>query len=210
MSLKEKEKLKYNFLHSQSGFDKNQQGYGRQLELLLTSDLIFFKKIRENLNQEGKLLEIGVGAGEMTTWFLENEIDFKSVDISSYAVESLQKLLNTDRVIECSADSLTFEDGSFKTVLHLDGMEHIPREIEVECLRQAARVSNGFIFYANACTDAYWDHVLKANGHDEAHINIKTPTEWEEFYSKYENEFNYKLISKEVVGDTVYFIIEKK
>jgi len=211
LDLIEKEKLKYNDLHRLSGYQEDQLGYGRQLELLKNSNSPFFVDIRNSIKND-KVLEIGVGAGEITRWLIENVKDTYSIDISDYASESLRHILNTERVLQMSAHSLKFENNTFNVVLHLDGMEHIPENLEEDCLSEATRVliSGGKIYYANACTDSWWDHKLEKLGHNAAHVNIKTPDQWFKFYESRSKKFSYEVYHYENHGETVYFVLEKK
>lgn len=207
-----KEKRKYDELHRMSGYDPESAGYGRQLSLVRNSESLFFASIRESIDKDD-ILEIGIGAGEMTRWLIENTERSVSIDISEYAVESVKEIIpNSDnRILQASASELPFEQKKFKTVMHLDGMEHIPREIEFACLEQAIKVltKDGRIYYANACCDAWWDHILLSKGYDEAHINIKTPEEWIQFYRFHSRKLGYEVEYHEVVNDTVYVILKK-
>jgi ubiquinone/menaquinone biosynthesis C-methylase UbiE len=209
-ALRKKEERKYNDLHKMSGFEELQAGWGRQLKLFLNSEMNFYQMARESARLDS-VLEIGIGAGEMTRWFVENLQDTASIDVSDYAVNSVREILKTDRIVHCSAESLSFQDNRFNVVFHLDGMEHIPAEIEKQALIEAVRVTRpgGRIYYANACCDSWWDHKLVEMGHDPAHVNIKTPNEWHKFYADNTHD-SCKIINREVIGDTVYIVLEKK
>lgn len=208
-NLLNKEKEKYNLLHKLSGFETNQAGYGRQLQLLLNSDLFFFKFWREtNSTRENVILDIGLGAGETVKYFLENKYNFYGIDISDYVIDELKNILKTDKLINCSAHDIKLPSKSCDIVQHLDGFEHIPQEIEVDCLRESVRISRKYIFHAIACTDAYWDHILNQRGFDNAHINIKKPEEWLELFKKYSSDLKYSIYHNQIVGDTLYVILK--
>lgn len=212
-SIIENERKKYDYLHTLSGFDTNQDGYGRQLALLLSSNMKFFDMLRNDLLKDA-ILEIGVGSGEMTRWLCHEYKDTISIDISDYAINSLQKLLNisNEKIVACSAHALSFNNERFNTVMHLDGMEHIPAEIELECLSEAVRVCKrgGRIYYANACCDAWWDHKLFSAGFDPAHINIKSFESWNAFYKQHSKRLEYNICHYETLGETFYTVLEKK
>lgn len=207
------ERKKYDYLHALSGFDPNQSGYGRQLNLLLTSNMHFFDSLRKDLSKD-EILEIGVGSGEMTRWLCHEYKDTVSIDISTYAIDSLRKLLNVgnEKIVACSAHDLEFSNERFSTIMHLDGMEHIPAEIELECLSEAVRVCKrgGKIYYANACCDAWWDHKLVSAGFDPAHINIKSFESWNVFYNQHSKRLGYNIHHYETLGETIYVILEKE
>ena len=209
----DKEKKKYDALHKMSGYEETSSGYGRQLGLVMNSDSIFFKNIRNSIKRETSVLEIGIGAGEMTQWLINCTDHSVSIDISEYAVDSVKKISGAgeDRIKENSAHDLNFESCHFDVVLHLDGMEHIPHELEVLCLKEACRVlkSGGRLYYANACCDAWWDHIMVSQGYDNVHINVKTPAQWVDFYQRNVEEFGCSLEHHEVSGDTIYVIIGK-
>lgn len=208
-NLLDKEKEKYNLLHKISGFEPTQAGYGRQLGLLLNSNLYFFKFWRDiNLSKENIILDIGLGAGETAKYFFDNKYNFYGIDISDYVIDELTKILKTDRLINCSAHDIKLPSKSCDIVQHLDGFEHIPKELEIDCLKESIRISRKYVFHAIACTDAYWDIVLNQQGYDSAHINIKKPEEWILFFEKYANQYKYSVFYKEIVGDTLYIILK--
>lgn len=210
-NLLNKEREKYNLLHRQSGFEESQQGYGRQVGLLVNSELYFYKFWREiNKDKDKIILDIGLGAGETIKYFQNNKYDFYGIDISDYVVSELTNLLKTDRLICCSAHDIKLPSKFCDVVQHLDGFEHIPQEIEIECLKESIRISKGYVFHAIACTDAYWDHFLNQNGYDNAHINIKTPSEWLSFFEKYSKQLNYEIFYNETIGETIYIILKVK
>jgi len=208
----EKEKEKYNIIHKQSGFDVDQPGYGRQRDLIKNSSDYFYSFIREHVNNSCRLLEIGIGAGEQTLFFLEKGLEFNSIDISDFAITELINLHPDlkDKINVASASDIPFGDDQFDLVLHLDGMEHIPVELEVDCLKESIRSTKKYVCYANACDVAYWDDLTISRGLGPAHCNLKNESEWVEFYEKYKDQFGYSLKWYDFTDRTFRIILEKK
>tara|TARA_R110000824_G_scaffold234618_1_gene423235 strand:+ start:864 stop:1511 length:648 start_codon:yes stop_codon:yes gene_type:complete len=207
----EKEKEKYNIIHKQSGFDVNQNGYGRQRDLIKNSSDYFYSFIREHINNSCKLLEIGVGAGEQTLFFLEKGLEFNSIDISDFVITELTNLHPDlkDKISVASASDIPFGDDQFDLVLHLDGMEHIPVELEIDCLKESIRSTKKYVCYGNACGVAYWDQIVISHGLGPAHCNLKNESEWVEFYENYKDQFGYILKWYDFTDNTFRIILEK-
>ena len=201
------EKNKYNLIHRYTGIEKNQVGYGRQINELLTLDFPFHSKWRELLNSNSSFLEVGIGAGEILFFYQEKNIDYFGIDISDFVIDELRERgLNLK---QSSCHDISFPNNSFDVVTHLDGMEHIPLEWERQSVREEIRVSRKYVFQANAMGEAYLDHVSKLGGFDEVHVNIKNESGWDSFYTGICEEIGCKIIMKGVLNDTYYIILEK-
>jgi hypothetical protein len=201
----EYEKEKYNIVHKSCGFSKNQPGYGRQLKELLSFDGPIHIAWRDCLDQKNSFLEIGIGAGEILEFLDSQNINYCGIDISNYIVDNLPEY-NTACM---SCHKLDFPNGSFDVVQHLDGMEHIPREWEIDALSEAVRVSNKYILYANAMGDAFLDSLVKSEGYEDGvHINIKNHEQWLEFYENNKN-LGYNIKYSQVIHGTFFILLEK-
>ena len=152
--------------------------------------------------KETKVLEIGTGPGTFLKWLKDTyNMDIYGVDICIEMLDYAKSLFPqfSDKLYHGNAADLNmFKDNFFDIVQHLDGMEHIPIEWEEDALKEAVRVSKKYIIYNNACGTSHVDVVkmTTGNGFTHAHINIKTYTEWQNFYKKYSEKFNYKIISE--------------
>lgn len=210
MTLEEKERKKYNFVHEWASKNDPPESIGRQLRFLLdggNSFTSFWKKLSKN--KELKFLEIGLGAYEILQWLDKEGFIYGGVDISNYIVDSAKKeLVNSDLVKCANANHLPFDSNYFDVVQHLDGMEHIPVEWELDCLKEAVRVSKKYVLYANAGADAYLDKISEDAGMTKVHINIKNPDEWKEFYSKNADDVGYNILLDYTKDDTYYTVLE--
>tara|TARA_R110002167_G_scaffold318993_1_gene524701 strand:+ start:3690 stop:5420 length:1731 start_codon:yes stop_codon:yes gene_type:complete len=200
-SLELLEKEKYNYFVTKKGYGSDFERI-KQIERI-KNDLgdvsVGFKNILSELKEGGefKVLDIGSGPGGVMSW-LQKECgaDVYGVDISEeFVKKSKEHFPSLENVFVANASDMNmFEDNSFNLVCHLDGMEHIPRVWEKSCLKEAIRVSKKYIFYEIACEDAYADGWSKEQGFTPAHINIKEPSEWIQFFKKHSEEFNYDII----------------
>jgi ubiquinone/menaquinone biosynthesis C-methylase UbiE len=202
----EHEREKYNCIHKYAGINEDQIGYGRQLNVLLNENDQFNTKWREQYNEGNSFLEVGLGAGEIIKHFHKEGVNYCGVDISDYVINELVKLgLNAKQM---SSHKLMLDDSSYDVVQHLDGLEHIPIEWELETLKEELRVARKYVFHSNAMGDAYLDSISKQNGFDELHINIKNEKQWDDFYQS-NLDLGYKIVLKHVTPDTYKIVLEK-
>lgn len=207
-NLFEHERDKYNVIHRYTGIHESQVGYGRQLNELLNKKSTFHDKWRSLLNSNNSFLEIGLGAGKIVKFFHSKKIEYCGIDISDYIVIELSKLgIN---VKQMSAHNIDFPDNTFDVVQHLDGLEHIPVEWELNVLSEELRVSKKYVFHSNAMGDASLDAIALSNGFDALHINVKTESEWDSFYELNSKLFGYTVTCKEIFNGTYYTILEKR
>lgn len=69
-----------------------------------------------------RVLEVGAGAGHLTKRLAERGVDIVGIDVNPEAAS----VAGTDRVVEMSADDMTFSDGEFDAVVSFHAIEHIP------------------------------------------------------------------------------------
>ena len=159
-----------------------------------------YVRILSSLTQDtNKVLDIGSGPGGVMNWLSTHvSADVYGVDISDNFVNTLKANfpnLDPNKVFVCNARDLSiFEDFKFHIVQHCDGMEHIPDVWEVDCLKEAVRVSSRYIFYETSTGDATADAwATRGYTYEGAHVNIKTGEEWLEFYKNHSEDLCYDI-----------------
>ena len=200
------EQDKYNSVHQYTGIHEGQAGYGRQLGLLLNDSSKFHKIWQEEYSNGASILEIGLGAGEIVKHFHKEGREYAGVDISDWVVKELKK--EGINAFHMSCHELDIEDDSYDIVQHLDGMEHIPINWELETLKEELRVAKKYVFHANAMGTASLDSVSKQNGFDAVHINIKTEAEWRDFYESNQS-LGYEIFHQEMHNGTYKVVLKK-
>jgi len=101
-----------------------------------------------------------------------------------------------------SCHKIDMENDSYDIVQHLDGMEHVPVKWELETLKEELRVTSKWVFHANAMGTAHLDGISRQNGFDNVHINIKTESEWKDFYES-NKSLGYEILHKENKNNTL-------
>ncbi len=202
-NLEKHEKDKYNFLVSEHeyGLDfRREKQITRITKSLGEVSSSFIDILSELKNQERyRVLDVGSGPGGIMEWLLKKHgADVYGIDISDKFVELSKKHFpHIKNVFVGNARNMSmFQDSYFDLVQHLDGMEHIPVKWEEDCLKEAVRVSNKYIFYETACSDAAADGMAINGGFTKAHINLKTGEQWLDFYKDRATDYNYKIISQ--------------
>jgi ubiquinone/menaquinone biosynthesis C-methylase UbiE len=213
--LETKEKEKYNYLVERHGFGKDPDRQ-KHITKMVTSYGAVSEKYLDILKscQGSSVLEIGVGPGTFMQWLKEeHKMKPVGVDISdkmiSYAISLFPEMAN-DMHVTNAANLSMFNDNTFEIVQHLDGMEHIPVEWELQCVEEAVRVSSKYIVYNNACGDAWADHWAHQGGHTSAHINVKKADEWSTFYSQHADSLGYSIVCEVTNHADEYVVILKK
>jgi len=137
-------------------------------ELPWLKELIPFSSFRN-----GKILELGCGAGYDAYEFLRHGADYTGIDITPENIERTKRHLGfygyAPKVFEGDAEYLAFEDAQFDVVFSNGVLHHTP-DIE-ESIREAYRVLKGrgafwvILYHKNSVF--YWislffyDHILK-------------------------------------------------
>ena len=200
-TLEKEEREKYNYVVNEKGYGSD---YDRKVQIErmvggLGDVSVAYLNILSELKKKNsfKVLDIGSGPGGVMAWlFSEHGADVYGIDISDAFVKSAKSNFPflENNFVGNASNMHMFEDNSFDLVQHLDGMEHIPVEWEEDCLKEAVRVSNKYVFYENACEDAYADSWMSEKDYTKAHINIKSPNEWLQFYKSHAEELGYEII----------------
>ena len=117
----------------------------------------------------GRTLDIGSGEGLLVAKLLRQGVDAHGVDVSEVVVSRCNRRLPS-RFTHASVLALPFEDGSFKTAVSTDCMEHlVPADIP-QALKEFHRVTERFVFLQIATTpdrDGHW------------HLTIENRAWWE-------------------------------
>lgn len=101
------------------------------------------------LNQVETLLDIGLGAGQLSKWLARKgkQVTGTALEISSYEVD-VERLRNRFRIRieDCSAENMPFSDESFDAVVMSHVLEHCPN-VQM-ALREVYRVlkDGGYLF----------------------------------------------------------------
>ncbi len=171
-SLMQAEQAKY----SQVRERKPLYGFGkRQVQWLSARDNNFTRSFFDALRSADIMTALDVGCGGGTVMDLvKDHVQVQGVDIYPDAPNQRPDL----RIHHMNAASLEFDDDSFDIVYHLDGMEHIPAELERCVLREEFRVARRLVFHEIALVLAAGDRALLAEGKPPLHTNLKPPDEW--------------------------------
>jgi len=85
--------------------------------------------------KNARVLDIGIGRGEMLTCMRDWGFDYLGVDISPSTVRFCQTLNLKCEVTEDTAEWLSRNKGQFSLITCLDVLEHVPREHTIEFLK---------------------------------------------------------------------------
>jgi ubiquinone/menaquinone biosynthesis C-methylase UbiE len=201
----EREKVKYNLLYASD--EKYGGRSGRPKTFLRGNDEIhtFTKKA---LSNSKTLLDIGCGQGFFVDFFKQQypKMQISCIDI---AAKELQKRRPDLNIIEASADELPFDNDKFDIVTHLDGMEHIPVEIEEQVFREEYRVSRKYIYHQIATHPVKRDQVWIDKGLGAIHINMKTAEEWRVWFEEMSLRYGAKILNFVDYRLWVHVLLEK-
>lgn len=195
MGIIDNEKEKYEVVHSSMEY-----GLGmRQVNDLKNLEYDFSNKFLEVVSDSKNCLDIACGGGTVMDYVSRLGCAPTGIDISSKAIEKVNNEFDT---FVGSCHQLPFEDNQFDLVYFLDGMEHIPVEIEIDSLKEAFRVSNKYVCHAIAMGSSIRNGV-------ELHINRKSEKEWRSLINPIAVEFEYKEDMFYIRNNTVYLIYKK-
>ena len=80
------------------------------------------REIFEFFQPRGRLLDLGLGSGDHSAYFLARGLDVVGVDISSVHLKKSDFM----KVVLCDIQHLPFRGGSFDSVLCSELLEHLP------------------------------------------------------------------------------------
>ncbi len=123
-------------------------------ELFGDIDIYLFDQIlKGRFKQHSKILDVGCGSGRNLVYFLKNGFEVHGVDQNQLSIEQVRALANSltpnissDNFKICEAENLSFDDGSFDSVIS-SAVLHFAKDEE----------------HFNAMFDELW-RVLKSGG----------------------------------------------
>lgn len=202
MNLNEMEMKKYDYIH------KARKNYGKttvRLNWFENYKDEFYIKVREIFKKYKTALDVGCGKGNFYDYFTKiYGTKIKGIDLSESAVKSRPDL---DLIVGNAAD-IKFSDNSFDIVYHLDGMEHIPVEWELQVLKEEVRVAKKFIIHQTHMGKSVEDDELISKGMTPLHINIKNIQKWEKFYEDNKN-LGYEIYHISKLSNHASVILQK-
>lgn len=195
MNIVDKEKEKYEIVHS-----NHEYGLGkRQVNDLKNLSYKFSSRFLELVKDSKNSLDIACGGGTVMNYVNKFGCIPTGIDISSNAISKVNNEFNT---FVGSCHDLPFKNNTFDLVYFLDGMEHIPEDIEVDSIKEAFRVSKKYVCHAIAMGSSIRNGV-------ELHVNLKSQSEWRSLINSIATEFKYKEDLFYVRNNTVYLIYIK-
>ena len=154
----------------------------------------------QNIKLKRPILDLGCGFGEFAGVFYESSIEV-GVDNSHLDIEKASNIGKYKKLMLADARYMPFKDGSFRTVISISVIEHIPKTPEV--LREVYRVlSKGgqFVFTTprkNFTRLLFYPRLLRLLRLESlAEIYEKGINKVFKHYSLYEEEEWEKLLSK--------------
>jgi len=202
MNLYDKEKNKYEFIHTRN------KRYGHspvRVSWIKNMHDEYMKNMHVRLKKCKKVLEVGFGKGTNidALKIIHPHIEFIGIDISKESVSSRKDL----QVFECSAHDLNiFNENEFDAIIHFDGMEHIPSEWQKQTINEYIRICNGWQFHSIHTGKSIEDKIMLDNGLEPLHINLKSNPDWQKFFKS----FNVNIEFVEVKGVKVNYIIKNE
>lgn len=189
----EKEGKKYDIVHSSKKY-----GLGmRQVNDLKNLNYDFSSRFLQIVKDSKNCLDIACGGGTVMDYVSEvGGLKPTGIDISKKAIEKVNDDFDT---FIGSCHQLPFKDNQFDLVYFLDGMEHIPAQIEIQSLREAFRVSNKYVCHSIAMGSS-------KRGGVELHVNIKSADKWKNLLDPIAVEFGFKEDLFYVRNNNVYAV----
>lgn len=205
-SIIRRETLKYKLLY------KKDKDYGVRENKPITN-MRGNKKVRKVfnkvLNKSKDILDVGCGRCYYAKFFKEEHPHLKITGIDIAGEEILKDYPDLN-IVPVSCHKTPFKDRTFDLVMHLDGMEHIPIELEKETLREQYRISKRYIYHQISMNSVEADKYWIEKGLEALHINIKTKEEWEKVFNNYVKEFGMKRIFFIEYKGWIHVLLEKK
>ena len=192
MKILDKEKEKYENIHSSYEY-----GLGlRQVNDLKNLNYEYSKSFLDIIKSSDTCLDIACGGGTIMDYVSNLDCTPTGIDISENAIKKVNPKFKT---YMGSCHSLPFPNQHFDTVYFLDGLEHIPKEIESESISESFRVAKNYVCHGIAMNSSIRNKI-------ELHINIKTAIEWKNLFDFIAPKFNFKESLYYTRNTTVYLI----
>lgn len=184
-----KEKKKYDELY------KNEPKYGGK-----TGRVKAFKKdhdklhinIKDAISRANSILDVGCGRGPFIDLFktMNKRAEIIGLDISKECAKSRPDL----KIDVGSMHKMPYKKGQFDVVVHMDGMEHIPEQIEEKALSELLRVAKSHIYMTIAIHEVKRDKGREVI--DKVHCNLKTVKQWKNIF--------IELVRKNNINDWIF------
>ena len=187
------EREKYQLLHLENPKYGGRTGCARAFT---KNNDVFHQAVKYALKTSKTLLDVGCGKGFFTDYFRNNYPNIEEIvgtDIAD-CIKEYRKDLN---IVICGADDMPFSDRKFDFVAHMDGMEHIPVEIEYDVFREICRVSKRCVYMTIATHEAPRDKLRIKEGLSPVHINMKNAREWRDWIHISAKRNGFKVIGFE-------------
>ncbi len=126
----------------ENAFEDHSQAYFKILQFEHN-----YKNLFSSVSPDDKVLDIGVGRGEMLSCMKKWGFEYLGIDISPSTVAFCQSLGLNSTLVSSTQDFLKQNLARFKVITCLDVLEHVPREQVVEFLSsiREALTSDGLL-----------------------------------------------------------------
>ncbi len=137
-------------------------------------------EIAKSINENAKIIDLGIGNGKALEFFTLNGLDVSGVDISSYAVSEQKK--KGYNVYQASLDDLSvFQDNAFDIGFCNDVIEHLPEKLVKPALDEMSRICSTYLLIS-ACPSA--SHYKSKHG-ENLHLCVKPVRWWKALFKNY-------------------------
>lgn len=146
------------------------------------------------LGKGSRILELGCGVGRQLDSFNERGMKAQGIEISPSAAK--HGVGEGRDIVACSAVKLPFKNNEFDLVYSNAFLEHIDNSILDDVFKEAARVSRRQVHF-----------IGMDKGTDPSHINIKTGTEWFNYFEKMSVNRAVLQLADFISDDLPYYVI---
>lgn len=202
----DKEQKKYIRLYEE---DKSYGDTKIKVAESLRGDDKVLKKLHSILKKSKTLLDVGCGKGFYTK-YLMNTYPLLKVSCIDIAGKMIMRHAPGIDIIQASAHNIPFESRSFDFVMHLDGMEHIPREIENRVLNEELRVSKKYIYHQISTKPTKIDKEWIDKGIGSIHVNIRNEKEWKALFKHFCKDNDLKMCFFVANGNWIHVLLMKR
>lgn len=201
-----RETRKYNKLHSENVKYGGRSARGK---MFVNNEDQFHKLVKKVFKESKTMLDVGCGKGFFIDFFSARykNLQITGMDISNEAAKTRPDL----NIVVADGCNMPFDDNQFEVSVHMDGMEHIPAEIETDFLKEVLRVTKNYI-YLTIATHAvkHHDEPYEAAGLGAVHINMKKADEWYLWLKEFSNNNNCVITSFQDYGLWCHCLLEVK
>lgn len=164
--------------------------------------------IHDVLVNSKHVIDIGCSRGAIYK-YLKVHYPYIVTTCLDIAADELNKENLGFRVIQASCHDMPFYDDTFDLVLHIDGLEHIPVELEEQTFIEERRISDKYVYHQICIVPVKEDLTYIRKGLGAIHINLKSIEDWYETFRKYCLKYPMKLVSFTAWERWVFVLLEK-